>query len=161
MAHMLSQEQRLKNLECPRERIDMVLDTDTYNEVDDQFRFFREGIKPAPLPVMFIHQHPTQKGIPIKTVAFIELQLFEPFFQLYRIPRADLTDPDVDAPHAVRGFHDQHPMAAHRDRGFSPQIAGSDIRDFIAELPMPGGFESLNAGVAAGIALYEILRQRG
>lgn len=31
--------------------------------------------------------------------------------------------------------------------------------DFIAELPMPGGFESLNAGVAAGIALYEILRQ--
>ena len=33
--------------------------------------------------------------------------------------------------------------------------------DFIAELPMPGGFESLNAGVAAGIALYEILRQHG
>ena len=33
--------------------------------------------------------------------------------------------------------------------------------DFVAELPMPGGFESLNAGVAAGIALYEILRQRG
>ena len=32
--------------------------------------------------------------------------------------------------------------------------------DFIAELPMPGGFEALNAGVAAGIALYEILRQR-
>lgn len=31
--------------------------------------------------------------------------------------------------------------------------------DFIAELPMPGGFESLNAGVAAGIALYEVLRQ--
>ena len=33
--------------------------------------------------------------------------------------------------------------------------------DFIGELPMPGGFESLNAGVAAGVALYEILRQRG
>ena len=32
--------------------------------------------------------------------------------------------------------------------------------DFIAELPMPGGFESLNASVAAGIAMYEILRQR-
>ena len=32
--------------------------------------------------------------------------------------------------------------------------------DFIAELPMPGGFESLNAGVAAGVAMYEILRQR-
>ena len=33
--------------------------------------------------------------------------------------------------------------------------------DCVAELPMPGGFESLNAGVAAGITLYEILRQRG
>ncbi|MCR5414433.1 MAG: 23S rRNA (guanosine(2251)-2'-O)-methyltransferase RlmB [Kiritimatiellae bacterium] len=32
--------------------------------------------------------------------------------------------------------------------------------DFIAELPMPGGFESLNAGVASAVALYEILRQR-
>ena len=32
--------------------------------------------------------------------------------------------------------------------------------DFIAVLPMPGDFESLNAGVAAGIAMYEILRQR-
>ena len=33
--------------------------------------------------------------------------------------------------------------------------------DFSAELPMPGGFESLNAGVAAAVAMYEILRQRG
>ena len=33
--------------------------------------------------------------------------------------------------------------------------------DFIGELPMPGGFESLNASVAAGVAMYEILRQRG
>lgn len=33
--------------------------------------------------------------------------------------------------------------------------------DFIATLPMPGGFESLNAGVAAAIAIYEILRQQG
>ena len=32
---------------------------------------------------------------------------------------------------------------------------------FIAELPMPGGFESLNAGVAAAVTMYEILRQRG
>ncbi len=32
--------------------------------------------------------------------------------------------------------------------------------DFIAELPMPGGFESLNAGVAAAITMYEVLRQR-
>ena len=33
--------------------------------------------------------------------------------------------------------------------------------DFVAALPMPGGFESLNAGVAAAVAMYEILRQRG
>ena len=33
--------------------------------------------------------------------------------------------------------------------------------DFIGVLPMPGGFESLNAGVAAAVTLYEILRQRG
>lgn len=33
--------------------------------------------------------------------------------------------------------------------------------DFLAVLPMPGGFESLNAGVAAAVAMYEILRQRG
>ena len=33
--------------------------------------------------------------------------------------------------------------------------------DFIGTLPMPGGFESLNAGVAAAITIYEVLRQRG
>lgn len=32
--------------------------------------------------------------------------------------------------------------------------------DFIGVLPMPGNFESLNAGVAAAVAMYEILRQR-
>lgn len=32
--------------------------------------------------------------------------------------------------------------------------------DFIAYLPMPGGFESLNAGVAAAVTMYEVLRQR-
>jgi 23S rRNA (guanosine2251-2'-O)-methyltransferase len=32
--------------------------------------------------------------------------------------------------------------------------------DFVAEIPMPGGFESLNAGVAAAVAMYEMLRQR-
>ncbi len=33
--------------------------------------------------------------------------------------------------------------------------------DFIAVLPMVGRIESLNAGVAAAVCLYEILRQRG
>ena len=32
--------------------------------------------------------------------------------------------------------------------------------DFIGVLPMPGGFESLNASVAVAVALYEIVRQR-
>ncbi|GLW67566.1 23S rRNA (guanosine(2251)-2'-O)-methyltransferase RlmB [Actinomadura rubrobrunea] len=33
--------------------------------------------------------------------------------------------------------------------------------DMLATIPMPGGVESLNAGVAAGIALYEVARRRG
>ncbi|MFN8521787.1 MAG: 23S rRNA (guanosine(2251)-2'-O)-methyltransferase RlmB [Chloroflexota bacterium] len=32
--------------------------------------------------------------------------------------------------------------------------------DFVVRLPMPGGMESLNAGVAAAVLLYEVLRQR-
>lgn len=34
---MLTTEQRLRNLEVPKGQIDMVLDTDAYNEIDDQF----------------------------------------------------------------------------------------------------------------------------
>ena len=34
---MLTLEQRLKNLSCPAGPVDMVLDTDAYNEIDDQF----------------------------------------------------------------------------------------------------------------------------
>ena len=44
-------------------------------------------------------------------------------------------------------------------RGLS-RLVGENC-DFLAEIPMPGGFESLNAGVAAAIAMYEVLRQRG
>ncbi|WP_067475758.1 23S rRNA (guanosine(2251)-2'-O)-methyltransferase RlmB [Actinomadura hibisca] len=33
--------------------------------------------------------------------------------------------------------------------------------DMLVNIPMPGQAESLNAGVAAGIALYEVARQRG
>ena len=36
-----------------------------------------------------------------------------------------------------------------------------DTCDFIACLPMRGGVASLNASVAGGIALYEVLRQKG
>ena len=65
---------------------------------------------------------------------------------------------------------DARPYTAVDFRGRAGLVVGAEgdglsrlVRetcDFIAELPMPGGFESLNAGVAAGIALYEILRQR-
>ena len=34
---MLTMEQRIKNLECPAGQVDMVIDTDAYNEIDDQF----------------------------------------------------------------------------------------------------------------------------
>ncbi|MBE6667148.1 MAG: nucleoside hydrolase [Ruminococcaceae bacterium] len=33
----MTAEQRLKNLSVPKERVDVVLDTDAYNEIDDQF----------------------------------------------------------------------------------------------------------------------------
>ena len=33
----MTEYQRIKNLEVPSGRIDAVLDTDAYNEVDDQF----------------------------------------------------------------------------------------------------------------------------
>ena len=35
-----------------------------------------------------------------------------------------------------------------------------DTCDFVAVLPMLGAIESLNAGVAAAVCLYEMLRQR-
>lgn len=33
--------------------------------------------------------------------------------------------------------------------------------DYVARIPMPGSMESLNVSVATGIALFEVLRQRG
>ena len=32
--------------------------------------------------------------------------------------------------------------------------------DHLVNIPMPGGFESLNVSVATGIALFEAVRQR-
>jgi TrmH family RNA methyltransferase len=37
---------------------------------------------------------------------------------------------------------------------------GRRLADAAVTIPMPGGSESLNAGVAASILLYEIMRQR-
>ena len=33
----MTNEQRIKNLSVPRGTVDVVLDTDAYNEIDDQF----------------------------------------------------------------------------------------------------------------------------
>ncbi len=44
-------------------------------------------------------------------------------------------------------------------RGLSRLVA--QRCDVLARIPMPGPAESLNAGVAAGIALYEVARRRG
>jgi 23S rRNA (guanosine2251-2'-O)-methyltransferase len=44
-------------------------------------------------------------------------------------------------------------------RGLSRLVA--QRCDVLARIPMPGAAESLNAGVAAGIALYEVARRRG
>jgi 23S rRNA (guanosine2251-2'-O)-methyltransferase len=43
-------------------------------------------------------------------------------------------------------------------RGLSRLVA--QRCDVLTRIPMPGGAESLNAGVAAGIALYEVARVR-
>lgn len=34
---MISEAQGLLNLECPKGKVDRVIDSDTYNEIDDQF----------------------------------------------------------------------------------------------------------------------------
>lgn len=43
-------------------------------------------------------------------------------------------------------------------QGLSEEALG--LADACVKIPMPGGMESLNAGVAAGILMYEALRQR-
>lgn len=43
-------------------------------------------------------------------------------------------------------------------QGLSPEVAGLATRRVL--IPMPGGMESLNVGVAAGVCLFEQLRQR-
>jgi 23S rRNA (guanosine2251-2'-O)-methyltransferase len=49
-------------------------------------------------------------------------------------------------------------VAGSEGRGLSRLIA--QRCDVLARIPMPGGQQSLNASVAAGIALYEVSRRR-
>jgi 23S rRNA (guanosine2251-2'-O)-methyltransferase len=58
--------------------------------------------------------------------------------------------PVADAPLAL--------VVGSEGRGLSRLVA--ERCDLIARIPIAGGTESLNAGVAAGIALYEVARQR-
>ena len=48
----------LQRLEPPTEKVSMVLDTDTYNEIDDQFAVVQAMISPDRLDVQAIHAAP-------------------------------------------------------------------------------------------------------
>ncbi len=49
-------------------------------------------------------------------------------------------------------------VVGHETGGLSAEVV--DALDEFLALPMPGGAESLNAGVAASVILYEALRRR-
>lgn len=55
---MLSLEQRLKNLETPKKHVDMVLDTDAYNEIDDQYAISYAIHAPEKLTVKALYAAP-------------------------------------------------------------------------------------------------------
>ena len=55
---MLPQDELLRKLEPPKGVIDMVLDTDTYNEVDDQFALAYSLLSPEKLNVQAIYAAP-------------------------------------------------------------------------------------------------------
>ena len=49
-------------------------------------------------------------------------------------------------------------VIGNEGNGVSQEVM--DIADIKVRIPMPGGSESLNAGVAASVMMYEVLRQR-
>ncbi|MBQ3668032.1 MAG: nucleoside hydrolase [Clostridia bacterium] len=55
---MLTLEQRLRNLRCPGRHVDMVLDTDAYNETDDQFAIAYALHAPEKLDVKALYAAP-------------------------------------------------------------------------------------------------------
>ncbi|MDR2504482.1 MAG: nucleoside hydrolase [Oscillospiraceae bacterium] len=55
---MLSLEQRLKMLTCPTGKVDMVLDTDAYNEIDDQFAISYALRSPEKLNLLALYAAP-------------------------------------------------------------------------------------------------------
>ncbi len=59
---MLPQEKLLKGLELPKGKIKMVLDTDTYNEVDDQFALCYALMSPEKLDVLAVYAAPFENS---------------------------------------------------------------------------------------------------
>ena len=55
---MLTEVQRLKNMECPGKRTDIVIDSDTYNEIDDQFAISYAISAPDKLTVKALYAAP-------------------------------------------------------------------------------------------------------
>ena len=53
-----SDEELVRRLQLPKGRVDMVLDTDTYNEVDDQFALSYALLSPEKLNVQAIYAAP-------------------------------------------------------------------------------------------------------
>ncbi len=55
---MLSPNQRLLNMECPKGPVDLVIDSDTYNEIDDQFAISYALRAPEKLRLQALHAAP-------------------------------------------------------------------------------------------------------
>ena len=55
---MLSEKQRLKNMACPDGPVDLVIDTDAYNEIDDQFAISYAICAPEKLRVRALYAAP-------------------------------------------------------------------------------------------------------
>ena len=55
---MISEEQRLRNMEFPRGPVDLVIDSDTYNEIDDQFAIAYAVNAPEKIRVQALYAAP-------------------------------------------------------------------------------------------------------
>ncbi len=55
---MLTEQQRLNMLEPPAGKVDLIIDSDTYNEVDDQFAIAYALLKPEKLNVKALYAAP-------------------------------------------------------------------------------------------------------
>ena len=55
---MLTQEQRARMTECPKGPVDMILDTDAYNEIDDQYAIAYAVCAPEKLRVKAFYAAP-------------------------------------------------------------------------------------------------------